>query len=345
MTMQMKFIRRLPTPQELREAYPVTDEIRKIKQKRDQEIEDILTGKDKRLLLIIGPCSADNEDSVTDYMTRLAAVSEEVKDKIFIVPRLYTNKPRTIGVGYKGMLHQPDPEGKENMVGGIIAIREMNLRVARETGFTCADEILYPEIYRYLSDLLSYAAIGARSVEDQMHRMIASGAGIPVGMKNPTSGDLSVMLNSIAAAQHSQEFIFRGWEVQTTGNPLTHAILRGYVDKFGNSSPNYHYEHLRRLCDYYAERKLKNPACIVDCNHANSGKKYFEQIRIAKDVMLSRSESPDIHQMVKGLMIESYLEDGNQPVSGGVYGKSITDPCLGWEKSRDLIYRLADTAD
>lgn len=339
---QMRFIRRLPSPQELREDFPVTDEIREIKKKRDREINDILTGKDNRLLLIIGPCSADNEDSVTDYMIRLKKVADEVKDKIFIIPRVYTNKPRTIGVGYKGMLHQPDPEGKENMKNGIIAIREMNIRIAKETGFTCADEILYPEVYRYLQDLLSYAAIGARSVEDQLHRMIASGAGIPVGMKNPTSGDLSVMMNSIAAAQHSQEFIFRGWEVATTGNPMAHAILRGYVDKFGNSSPNYHYEHLRRLFDYYQERKLQNLAAIVDCNHANSGKKYFEQIRIAKDVMLSRRESADIRGLVKGLMIESYIEDGNQPVNGGCYGKSITDPCLGWEKSQRLIYELAD---
>lgn len=294
------------------------------------------------MLLIIGPCSADNEDSVLDYMHRLARVRDEVADKLFIIPRVYTNKPRTIGIGYKGMLHQPNPSKKENLIAGIIAVREMNTRIIKETGFTCADEILYPETYLYLADILSYAAIGARSVEDQLHRMIASGVSLPVGMKNPTSGDLSVLLNSIAAAQHEQRFIFRGWEVETTGNPFAHAILRGYVDKFGNSSPNYHYEHLQRLTASYKERRLTNPAIIVDCNHANSGKKYYEQIRIAKDVMLSRHESPELQEMVKGLMIESYIEDGCQPIGGGVYGKSITDPCLGWEKSRQLIYELAD---
>lgn len=269
-------------------------------------------------------------------------MQEQVKDKIFIVPRLYTSKPRTIGIGYKGMLHQPDPEGKEDMLGGIIAIREMNARVVRETGFTCAEEILYPEIYRYLSDLLSYAAVGARSVEDQFHRMIASGIGIPVGMKNPTSGDISVMLNSIEAAQHSQEFLFRGWEVRTQGNPLAHAILRGYVDSFGNSLPNYHYENLRSLCEAYHKRNLVNPAVIVDTNHANSGKKYLEQIRIAKDVVNSCKISSDIRTLVKGLMIESYIEDGNQKICEGTYGKSITDPCLGWDKTQQLIFDLAE---
>ncbi len=345
MQTQMEFIRKLPSPQELMEEFSITPELKALKAKRDQEIEDILTGKDHRLLLIIGPCSADNEPAVLDYMTRLAKVRDQVADQIFIVPRVYTNKPRTIGVGYKGMLHQPDPEGKENMLAGIIAIRELNAHIIEQTGFTCADEILYPEIYRYLSDLLSYAAIGARSVEDQVHRMIASGAGIPVGMKNPTSGDLSVMMNSIAAAQSPQEFIFRGWEVRTTGNPLAHAILRGYVDKRGNSSPNYHYEYIRMTYEMYQERKLKHPAIIVDCNHSNSGKKYMEQIRIAKDVMHSRHESADIKSIVKGLMIESYIEDGNQSVSEGTYGKSITDPCLGWEKSEKLILDLAELVE
>ncbi|KMO85649.1 phospho-2-dehydro-3-deoxyheptonate aldolase [Megasphaera cerevisiae DSM 20462] len=342
MEMQMEFIRKLPAPQDLQVQFPVTDYIRNIKSKRDEQIQRILSGKDSRFLLIIGPCSADNETAVLDYMNRLAAVQEQVADKIFIIPRVYTNKPRTIGVGYKGMLHQPDPEGKEDMLAGIIAIREMNARIVKDTGFTCAEEILYPEIYRYLSDLLSYAAVGARSVEDQLHRMVASGTGIPVGMKNPTSGDISVMLNSIEAAQHSQEFLFRGWEVRTEGNPQAHAILRGYVDSFGNSLPNYHYENLQVLLEAYHERKLKNPAVIVDTNHANSGKKYMEQIRIAKDVMHSRHMSADIRGLVKGLMIESYIEDGSQKITEGVYGKSITDPCLGWEKSRQLILELAD---
>lgn len=342
MEMQMQFIRKLPSPQELMEEFPIDAATKEIKRKHDEEIKNILTGKDDRFLLIIGPCSADNEDAVVDYTHRLVKVQEQVADKILIIPRLYTMKPRTIGVGYKGMLHQPDPEGKEDMLAGIIAIREMNARVARGTGFTCAEEILYPEIYRYLSDILSYAAVGARSVEDQLHRMVASGAGIPVGMKNPTSGDISVMLNSIAAAQHTQEFLFRGWEVRTTGNPLTHAILRGYVDSFGNSLPNYHYENLRSLVEAYGERNLENPAVIVDCNHANSGKKYLEQIRISKDVLTSCRMSSDINTLVKGLMIESYIEDGNQKISEGTYGKSITDPCLGWDKTEKLILELAD---
>lgn len=265
-----------------------------------------------------------------------------MQDKIFIVPRLYTNKPRTIGVGYKGMLHQPSPEGEEDMLGGIIAIRKMNVRVVEETGLTGAEEILYPEVFRYLSDLLSYAAVGARSSEDQLHRMIASGVGIPVGMKNPTSGDLSVMLNSVAAAQHEQEFLFRGWEVRTKGNPLAHSILRGYVDPIGNSFPNYHYEVLKIVIDMYAERQLQNPAIIVDTNHANSGKKYLEQIRIAKDIVHSRKLNADINRIVKGLMIESYIEDGAQGVHDGVYGKSITDPCLGWDKTERLLLDLAE---
>ncbi len=339
---QMQFIRKLPEPMEIKQEISLKEEFRKLKEKRDQEIADIMTGKDDRFLLIIGPCSADNEPAVLDYCSRLAKVAEEVKDRLFIVPRVYTNKPRTIGKGYKGMLHQPDPEGKENMMEGIKAIRRMHVHVIEQTGFTCAEEILYPENHRYLSDLLSYGAIGARSVEDQLHRMIASGAGIPVGMKNPTSGDLSVMMNSIEAAQSEQDFLFHGWEVHTTGNPLAHAILRGYVNHFGTSMPNYHYENLRKVADMYGERNLKNPAIVVDCNHNNSGKKYMEQIRIAKDVMASRQYADDIRHIVKGLMIESYIVDGNQKIGDGVYGKSITDPCLGWEKSRDLILSLAD---
>lgn len=339
---QMKFVRKLPEPIEVQQEIPLRAPYRKLKAERDQAIEDIMTGKDDRLLLIIGPCSADNEPAALDYCTRLAKVADEVKDKLFIVPRVYTNKPRTIGKGYKGMLHQPDPEGNENMMEGIKAIRRMHVHVIEETGFTCAEEILYPENHRYLSDLLSYGAIGARSVEDQLHRMIASGAGIPVGMKNPTSGDLSVMMNSIEAAQNEQDFLFHGWEVHTTGNPLAHAILRGYVNHFGTSMPNYHYENLKKVLDLYGERTLANPAIVVDCNHNNSGKKYMEQIRIAKDVMASRRYSSDVAHIVKGLMIESYIEDGSQKIGEGIYGKSITDPCLGWEKSRALMLELAE---
>lgn len=338
MSMQMEFIKVLPSPQALMEDYPVSKASKLLKLQRDEAIKNIFTGKDDRFLLVIGPCSSDNEDAVLDYVYRLA----KVQDKIFIVPRLYTNKPRTIGVGYKGMLHQPSPEGEEDMLGGIIAIRKMNVRVVEETGLTGAEEILYPEVFRYLSDLLSYAAVGARSSEDQLHRMIASGVGIPVGMKNPTSGDLSVMLNSVAAAQHEQEFLFRGWEVRTKGNPLAHSILRGYVDPIGNSFPNYHYEVLKIVIDMYAERQLQNPAIIVDTNHANSGKKYLEQIRIAKDIVHSRKLNADINRIVKGLMIESYIEDGAQGVHDGVYGKSITDPCLGWEKTERLLLDLAE---
>ena len=342
MDMEMNFIRQLPTPQEIKEQFPLKPEIAVIKNERDEIIRDIFTGKDDRFLLIIGPCSADNEPAVLDYMTRLAKVQEKVKDKIFIIPRVYTNKPRTKGTGYKGMLHQPDPEGDEDLLEGIIAIRQMHTHVAEETGFTCAEEMLYPENHRYLSDLLSYVAIGARSVEDQQHRIVTSGVGIPVGMKNPTGGDVSVMMNSIVAAQHKQKFVYRGWEVSTKGNPLSHAILRGYVDKYGRSHANYHYEDLQGLIDAYEETNLVNPAVIVDCNHSNSGKMYMEQIRIAEDVIHSMHMSKDINNIVKGLMIESYIEDGCQSIGDGIYGKSITDPCLGWDKSERLILELAD---
>jgi len=342
MDMDMEFIRRLPSPQDLMQEIPMGRDALLLKMERDKVIRNILAGTDKRLLLIIGPCSADNETAVLDYMTRLAGVAEKVKEKIFIVPRVYTNKPRTVGTGYKGMLHQPDPEGRENMLAGLKAIRRMHVRVVRETGFTCAEEILYPENHRYLSDVISYGAIGARSVEDQLHRMIASGVGIPVGMKNPTGGDMAVMMNSVEAAQNPQSFLFHGWEVRTKGNPYAHAILRGWVDKFGNSMPNYHYEDLRALLDMYNERNLANPGVIIDCNHSNSGKKYLEQIRIAKDVMHSCKVNVDFRGLVKGLMIESYIEDGAQKVTDTVYGKSITDPCLGWDKSEKLILDLAD---
>ena len=342
MEMQMEFIRKLPNPQDLKEEFPVTDDIRRIKEERDQEIADILTGRSDKFILIIGPCSADREDAVLDYMNRLAKVQEQVKDRLFFIPRVYTNKPRTKGIGYKGMLHQPDPEKEEDMLAGIIAIRQLHTDVARETGFTCAEEMLYPENHRYLSDLLSYVAVGARSVENQQHRIVASGIGVPAGLKNPTSGDITVMMNSVVAAQSPQKFQYRGWEVKTQGNPLAHCILRGYVDKFGRNIPNYHYEDLQNLQEAYDKLNLENPAVIVDTNHSNSGKKYLEQIRIAKDVLHSRSQSPKICSLVKGLMIESYIEDGAQKIGEGVYGKSITDPCLGWKRSEKLIYQLAD---
>jgi len=344
MDMQMEFIRKLPVPKTLKEEFPLPDDVKKIKEDRDGQIRDIFTGKDDKFILIVGPCSADREDAVMDYMHRLADINDKVKDKVFIIPRVYTNKPRTKGVGYKGMLHQPDPTKEEDMLAGIIAIRDMHTKVVKETGFTCAEEMLYPDNHRYLSDILSYVAIGARSVENQEHRIVASGIGIPAGMKNPTAGDLSVMMNSITAAQSSQKFIYRGWEVKTNGNPLTHAILRGYVDAFGRSHPNYHYEDLEHVCELYnKDSSLVNPAVIVDCNHNNSGKRYLEQVRIAKDVLHSMKQNSDINKMVKGLMIESYLEDGCQSASEGVYGKSITDPCLGWEKTERLIFDIAES--
>lgn len=340
--MSMNFLRKLPIPKEIKEQFPMSDELVKIKKERDKEIHRIFTGEDNRLALIIGPCSADNEDSVIDYISRLIPVQEKVRDKILIIPRIYTNKPRTTGDGYKGMVHQPNPERSSDMLEGIIAIRRLHTRAIAETGFTCADEMLYPENQRYLSDLLSYVAVGARSVEDQQHRLVASGIPCPVGMKNPTSGDISVMLNSITAAQHSHTFIYRGWEVVSTGNPLTHAILRGSVNKHGQSQPNYHYEDLIRLHEMYSACNLQNMGVIVDTNHANSGKKYMEQIRICKEVLHSCRLSEEINTMVKGFMIESYIEDGNQKIGDGVYGKSITDPCLGWEKTEKLIYEIAD---
>ena len=340
--MNMEFKRKLPAPQEVIDMYPLTEQMAAQKAENDRAIRAVFTGESDRFLLIIGPCSADREDAVLDYITRLRRVQEKVSDKILIIPRIYTNKPRTTGAGYKGMLHQSDPHGSPDMLKGLLAIRRLHVKSLAETGFSGADEMLYPENHRYLADVLSYVAVGARSVENQQHRLTASGLDLPVGMKNPTSGDISVMLNSIEAAQHSQEFLFRGWEVRTTGNPLAHAILRGYVDSFGNSMPNYHYENLRSLYEAYHKRNLANPAVIVDTNHANSGKKYLEQIRIAKDVVNSCRVSPDIRSLVKGLMIESYIEDGNQKISEGTYGKSITDPCLGWEKTQQLIFDLAE---
>lgn len=342
MNTAMEFVRKMPLPQEIRRDYPAGPEIAGLKEKRDREIAAVLTGDDSRLLLVIGPCSADREDAVLEYMGRLAEIDRRVREKLLIVPRVYTNKPRTRGVGYKGMLHQPDPGKKEDMLAGIIAIRQLHLRVIRETGFTCAEEMLYPSNYNYLSDLLSYVSVGARSVENQEHRLVASGLGIAAGMKNPTAGDISVMMNAIAAAQSPQVFIYRNWEVHTSGNPLAHAILRGYVDSFGRSHPNYHYENLRNLLQLYRDSGLENPAVIVDTNHSNSGKEYLEQVRICRDVMHSRGLNPEVASLVKGLMVESYLVDGAQKIGGGVYGQSITDPCLGWEKSQELILHLAD---
>jgi len=340
--MNMIFERKLPIPMDVKKLYPLTVEENQIVEKRNREIADIFTGASDKFLLIIGPCSADNEDSVMDYISRLAKVQEKVSDKVYIIPRIYTNKPRTTGDGYKGMLHQPNPNEKPDMYKGIVAIRELHIRALKETGFTCADEMLYPENYRYLNDLLAYVAIGARSVENQQHRLTASGLSVPVGMKNPTGGDLSVMMNAITAAQHAHTFIYRGWEVHSQGNPLSHAIMRGYVNKQGHSMPNYHFEDLLNLCEIYAASGLANPAAIIDTNHANSGKKYLEQPRIVKEVLYSCRHNPDIQKMVKGFMIESYIEDGAQKVGECVYGKSITDPCLGWEKTERLIYDIAE---
>ena len=339
----LHFIRKLPIPQQLKEQYPLRAEYAEKKCVRDAEIADVFCGRDNRLILIIGPCSADREDAVLTYIDRLAAVQEKVKDKILIIPRIYTNKPRTTGDGYKGMFHQPNPNAAEDMLAGIIAIRRLHVRAIEQTGLFCADEMLYPENYRYLSDLLSYVAVGARSVENQQHRLISSGIDVPVGMKNPTGGDISIMLNSITAAQHSHTFLYRGWECVSKGNPLAHAILRGYLNKHGESLPNYHYEDLIHLYHEYAARNLQNMALIIDANHANSGKQYGEQGRICKEVLGACRHSGEIKSYVKGFMIESYLEDGCQKIGeNSVFGKSITDPCLGWEKSERLIYELAD---
>ena len=341
--MSMKFNTTLPSPAELKEEIPLSEKLAEVKKKRDQEIRDIFTGKSDKFAVIIGPCSADNEDSVCEYVNRLAKVNEKVKDKLMIIPRIYTNKPRTTGEGYKGMLHQPDPDKAPDLYAGIIAIRHIHIRAMEESGLTGADEMLYPENRSYLDDILSYEAIGARSVENQQHRLTASGMDIPVGMKNPTSGDLSVMLNSVVAAQMGHRFIYRGWEVETTGNELAHTILRGAVNKHGEAIPNYHYEDLRLLWEKYQEKNLKNPAVIVDTNHSNSNKQYDQQVRIAKEVLHSRQVNPELHTLVKGLMIESYIEPGNQKIGcDHIYGKSITDPCLGWEESEKLLYTIAE---
>ena len=342
MQSNLDFIRKLPIPKDVKERYPLRREFADKKIQRDREIANIFEGKDDRLILIIGPCSADREDAVLDYIERLAKVQEKVADKLLIIPRIYTNKPRTTGDGYKGMLHQPNPNAAEDMLDGIIAIRRLHTKAIEETGLFCADEMLYTENYRYLSDLLAYVAVGARSVENQQHRLISSGIDVPVGMKNPTGGDISVMLNSITAAQHPHTFIYRGWECVSKGNPLAHAILRGYVNRHGESLPNYHYEDLIHLYGEYRAKNLQNMALIVDTNHANSGKQYLQQERICKEVLHACRHSEEIKSYMKGFMIESYLEDGCQKVGEGGYGKSITDPCLGWEKSERLIYDIAD---
>jgi len=338
----MEYKRKVIEPDELKALFPLDKASIEKKLENDKQIKNIFEGKDNRLLLIIGPCSANREDAVLEYCKKLAKLQEKVKDQIFIIPRIYTNKPRTTGEGYKGMLHQPDPNKKADMVHGIVAVRKLHMSVLQETGFSTADEMLYPENHEYLSDIISYVAVGARSVENQFHRLVSSGVDVPVGMKNPTSGDYSVMMNSVFAAQHPHTFTYRGWEVDTTGNPYTHVILRGSVNKYGITIPNYHYEDIKRVIKMYPRDKYQNPAIVIDCNHSNSGKKFEEQIRIAKEVLHSTRHDEEVYKYVKGLMIESYLVDGNQDVNGGVYGQSITDPCLGWEKTEKLVLELAE---
>lgn len=340
--MSFKFLNQLPTPEEIKKEYPLSPELTALRLERDKMIKDTISGKDDKFLLIIGPCSADNEDSVCDYVSRLTKIQADVQDKVILIPRIYTNKPRTNGTGYKGIASQPNPEQKENMLEGLIAMRKMHIRAIAESGLTCADEMLYPENWGYVEDLLAYVAIGARSVEDQQHRLTVSGFDVASGMKNPTSGDFSVMLNSVYAAQQSHHFVHRGYEVETSGNPYAHVILRGATNKHGNNVANYHYEDLMRLHEKYEKMDVLNPAAIIDTNHSNSGKKYKEQIRIAKEILHSRRHSEDLHKLVKGLMIESYIEEGAQSIGEGVYGKSITDPCLGWEDTKRLIYDVAE---
>ena len=341
--MNMEFLRKLPIPKDVKEMYPITPEMEAVKKARDEEIRKVFLGESDKFILVIGPCSADSREPVLEYIGRLSRVAEQVKDKIIIIPRIYTNKPRTTGDGYKGMLHQPNPDERPDMLKGIVAIRDLHISALRDYGLSSADEMLYPENHRYLSDLLSYVAVGARSAEDQHHRLTASGLDIPVGMKNTTSGDLSIMMNSITAARHSHTFIFRGWEVVSKGNPLAHAVLRGYADFTGKSNANYHYEDLVEVNDLFNKFGLEHPAAIIDTNHANSGKKYLEQVRIAKDIVYSCNHNPEVRKLVKGLMIESYLVDGAQKIGEHVFGQSITDPCLGWEKTENLIYNIADT--
>ena len=341
--MSLEFVRKLPTPTEIREQYPLSARATEIKKQRDAEIAKVFTGDSDKFLVIVGPCSADNEDAVLEYNHRLAKVADKVSDKLIIIPRVYTNKPRTTGEGYKGITSQPDPEKKPDFLAGLMAMRKMHIRAIQETGLTAADEMLYPENWGYVSDILSYVAIGARSVEDQQHRLTVSGFDVAAGMKNPTSGDFSVMLNSVYAAQHPHSFIYTGWEVNTHGNDLAHTVLRGATNKHGANIPNYHYEDLIRLWDMYEKMDLKNPACVIDANHSNSNKQYEQQIRIAKEVLHSRQVDSDVRGLVKGLMIESYIEPGNQKIGPDhVYGKSITDACLGWDESEKLLYTIAE---
>lgn len=340
--MNFEFLRKLPTPDEIKEEFPLPKNLITLKKERDEEIKKVFTGESDKFLMVIGPCSADNEDAVCDYVSRLAKVQDKIADKIIIIPRIYTNKPRTTGEGYKGMLHQPNPEDTPDLLAGLTAIRKMHIKAMQETNLTVADEMLYPENYRYLSDILSYVAVGARSVEDQQHRLTVSGMDVPAGMKNPTSGDLSVMLNSVVAAQGHHSFIYGGYEVRTSGNPLAHTILRGAVNKHGQCIPNYHYEDLIRLHDMYQEKNLANPAVIVDANHSNSAKQYIEQIRICKEVLHSKRHSNDVNKLVKGLMVESYIEEGSQKIGEGIYGKSITDPCISWPQTERLLLDLAE---
>lgn len=340
--MSFSYLRELPKPEEIKRQYPLSEQLTALKAERDKKIADVITGADDRFLVIIGPCSADNEDAVLDYVSRLSPIAEKVKDRLILIPRIYTNKPRTTGEGYKGIASQPDPEKKPDMLAGLIAMRNMHIHAIEESGLTCADEMLYPENWGYVEDLLSYVAIGARSVEDQHHRLTVSGFDVASGMKNPTSGDFTVMLNSVYAAQHPHHFVYRGHEVETTGNPLTHVVLRGAVSKHGNNVQNYHYEDIMRLIDRYEQMDLLHPAAIIDANHSNSGKQHREQVRIVKEVMHNRKLSPKIHRIIKGVMIESYLEEGAQKVGERIYGKSITDPCLGWEDSKRLIYDIAE---
>ena len=342
--MSFEYIQKLPTPDEIREEFPLSKELTALKKERDQMITDVFTGKSDKFLVIVGPCSADNEDSVVDYVSRLGKLNEKVKDRLIIIPRIYTNKPRTTGEGYKGITSQPDPEGKTDFRAGLIAMRHMQIRAIEESGLTAADEMLYPENWGYIADILSYVAIGARSVEDQEHRMTASGFDVPAGMKNPTSGTFSVMLNSVYAAQQPHTFVYRGYEVSTNGNPLAHCVLRGSSNKHGQSLPNYHYEDLSLLLKLYEQREIVNRAAIIDANHNNSNKQFKEQIRIVKEVLHSRKLNSDIRNLVKGVMIESYIEEGCQKIGEGIYGKSITDPCLGWDDTERLIYEIAEQA-
>ena len=340
--MSFTFVQKLPTPAQIREEFPLPEAFVNLKQERDREIADVLTGRSDKFLVVIGPCSADNETAVLDYVTRLAKVNEKVKDRLVIVPRIYTNKPRTTGSGYKGITSQPDPEGKTDFRAGLIAMRRMQIHAIEASGLTAADEMLYPDNWGYVEDILSYVAIGARSVEDQQHRLATSGFDVASGMKNPTSGDFNVMLNSVYAAQHPHEFTYRGYEVRTDGNPLAHCVLRGAVNKRGNNTPNYHYEDIMRLIELYEKRELKNPACVIDTNHSNSNKEFRQQIRICKEILHNRRENREIRDMVKGLMIESSLEEACQKIGEGIYGKSITDPCLGWEDSERLLLEIAE---